>query len=240
MKRLLISLAVVALATSAVRGHFIWLVPEKGAATAQVLFSENLTPDSPELLDKVAKTQWYARDNAGKTTAFKWTKAKDGYTLAAPNKGPTLLGGVCTYGVLQRGKDEPFLLNYYAMVLVGASPDNRPGESVYQPWDTLPMQILPAKGTARGFLVLFQGKPLSGAEVVVLAPGKEQPETLKTNGQGIVELPEQPQGRWGLRVRHVEKKSGTHEGKEYKEVRHYVTRTVNMPSLRPASPPEKK
>ena len=56
------------LATSAVRAHFLWLVPDKGAATAQVLFSDSLTPDSLELLAKVAKTQWYARDNAARSS----------------------------------------------------------------------------------------------------------------------------------------------------------------------------
>jgi uncharacterized GH25 family protein len=240
MKRLLISLVLLALPTAAGRAHFIWVVPDKGAATAQVLFSEDLTPDSPDLLGKVAQTQWYARDNAGKTTAIKWTKAKEGYSLAAPAKGPTLLGGVCLYGVLQRGKDQPFLLKYYAMALVGASPENRPGEVVYAPWDVLPMQILPAKGTARGFVVLFEGKPLADAEVVVQPQGKEKAQTLKTDAKGIVELPGTPNGRWALRVRHVEKKSGEQDGKAYKEIRHYVTRVVNMPSLRPVGPGEKK
>jgi uncharacterized GH25 family protein len=233
MKRLLACTVLLALTTSAGHAHFIWLVPVKGAATAQVLFSDDLTPDKPELLDKIAKTTWYARDNEGKTTACKWTEARPGYSLAAPGKGPTLLGGVCSYGVVQRGKDDPFLLNYYAMALVGASPENRPSDVVYAPWDVLPMQILPAKGTARGFVVLFRGKPLGDAEVVVFPQEKGKTETVKTNAEGIVELPETPQGRWALRVRHVEKKSGELDGKEYKEIRHYVTRVVNMPSLRP-------
>lgn len=240
MKRWLPALAVLVLVTSTARTHFLWLVPDKGAATAQVLFSDSLAPDTPELLAKMAKTQWYARDNAGKTTALKWTPTKTGFALAAPDKGPTLLGGVCLYGVVQRGQDQPFLLNYYTLALVGASPDNRPGETIYAAWDTLPMQILPARGTARGFVVLFQGKPLADAEVVILAPGKDQAETRKTNAQGVFELPEQPQGRWALRARHVEKKSGTHEGKDYKEVRHYVTRVANMPSLRLSGTLEKK
>jgi uncharacterized GH25 family protein len=240
MKRLLTCVAVLTLAAPGARAHFLWLVPDKGTATAQVLFSDNLTPDSPELLAKVAKTQWYARDNTGKTTTLKWTEAKEGFSLAAPGKGPTLLAGVCPYGVVQRGKDEPFLLHYVAMAIVGASPENRPSEIVYAVWDVLPMQILPAKGTTRGFVVLLQGKPLANAEVVVQAPGKEKTETLKTNAQGIVELPGEPQGRWALRARHVVKKDGEHEGKKYKEVRYYVTRVVSMPSLRPVVAPEKK
>jgi uncharacterized GH25 family protein len=240
MNRWLASAAVLILAATVARAHFLWVVPDKGAATAQVLFSDDLTPDKLELLAKVAHTKWYARDNDGKTTTLKWTEAKDGYSLAAPAKGPTLLGGVCSYGVVQRGKAEPFLLNYYAMALVGASPENRPGEVVYTPWDVLPMQILPAKGTARGFVVLFNGKPLADAEVVVQAAGQEKSITLKTSDKGTFELPDEPQGRWALRVRHVEKKDGEHDGKSYKEVRHYVTRVVGMPSLRPVVPAEKK
>jgi Protein of unknown function (DUF3386) len=33
-------------------------------------------------------------------------------------------------------------------------------------------------------------------------------------------------GHYGLRVRHVEAKSGQHQGKDYKEIRHYSTRVV--------------
>lgn len=240
MKRWLACAVLLVLATSAGRAHYIWLVPDKGAATAQVLFSDDLTPDKPDLLEKVAKTTWYARDNSGKTTTLQWTAIKDGFSLAAPAKEPTLLGGVCSYGVVQRGKDDPFLLNYYALALVGASPENRPGEVVYTPWDVLPMQILPAKGTARGFVVLFRGKPLSDVEVVVFPKENGKATTLKTNAEGLVELADEPQGRWALRVRHVEKKSGDLDGKEYKEIRHYVTRVVNMPSLRPLPPAKQK
>ena len=138
------------LATSIGRAHFIWVVPDKGAATAQIVFSDNSIPDKPELLAKVAQTKWYARDNSGKTTPVKSAATKEGYSLVAPAKGPTLLGGACTYGVVKRGKDDPFLLNYIALALVGASPENRPSEFAYAPWDVMPMQILPAKGTARG------------------------------------------------------------------------------------------
>jgi hypothetical protein len=239
MKRLPGSLILLLLAASVGRAHFLWVVPDKGAATAQILFSDDLTPDRPELLARLAHTQWYARDNSGKTTPVKWAATKDGYSLAAPAKGPTLLGGTCSYGVVKRGKDDPFLLHYHAMALVGASPENRPSEIVYAPWDVLPMQILPARGTARGFVVLFQGQPLADAEVVVQPTGQEKAETLQTNARGVFELAEQPQGRWALRARHIEKKAGTQDGKDYKEIRHYVTRVVNMPSLRPAAPAAK-
>ena len=70
--------------------------------------------------------------------------------------------------------------------------------------------------------------------------GNEKVQTLKSNAQGMFELPETPRGRWALRARHIEKKNGKQNGKEYQEIRHYVTRVVNMPSLRPVGRPEKK
>ena len=63
--------------------------------------------------------------------------------------------------------------------------------------------------------MLFQGEPLADAEVVVQAAGQEKAKTVKTNAKGVFELADQPQGRWALRARHIEKKNGTHDGKEY-------------------------
>src|SRR5436305_1702308 len=65
--RVLASLLVLAAAASVGRGHFIWVVPDKGAATAQVIFSATFSTPEPDLLAKVARTQWYARANSGRT-----------------------------------------------------------------------------------------------------------------------------------------------------------------------------
>lgn len=48
MKHLLASVVALALAGTTVQAHFIWIVPDKNGATAQVMFSEIPEPDSPK------------------------------------------------------------------------------------------------------------------------------------------------------------------------------------------------
>ncbi len=218
MKRLLLALVVAAAFVPMARAHFIWIVPDKDG-TAKVIFSDNLEPDDPKLLAKIGKTACYARDAEGKATDIKWKDGKDAYILTAPGKGPQLLGGVCAYGVIQRGQTEPFLLNYYATALVGPAP-GRDGQKLFAAWDKLPLQIMPAQG---GYAVYWQGKPLADAEVIALIPGKDKAPALKTNDKGQFTLTADGTGLAGLRVRHIEKKEGKLDDKEYKEIRHYAT-----------------
>ncbi len=205
------------------RAHFIWLVPDKDGASAQVVFSDTPQPDDAKLLEKIAGTKWFARMPDGKTEALQWKQEKDGYRLTTPSARAQLLGGVCSYGVVQRGKMEPFLLTYSTTVVLGAPPRN---EFVYQAWDALPLQITLGSGDGRECIVYrtVSGKmvPVADAEYVLHVAGQEKPIEGKTSKQGVIELPKAA-GLCAVRVRHVEKKEGTHDNKEYKEVRHYAT-----------------
>ncbi|MBY0524784.1 MAG: DUF3386 family protein [Gemmataceae bacterium] len=231
MKRLLFTLVLAAIAVPTARAHFIWIVPEKDG-TAKVVFSDSLEPDDPKLLAKIGKTACYARDAEGQASPIKWKDGKDAYLLTAPGKGPQLLGGVCAYGVIQRGQTEPFLLNYYATALVGAPTAGRAGHKFYAPWDTMPLQIVPSHG---GYTVLWQGKPLADAEVTAILPGKEKPAVAKTNDKGQITLTPEGNGLCGLRVRHTEKKEGKLDDKEYKEVRHYATFVFALAAAAPST-----
>ena len=59
--------------------------------------------------------------------------------------------------------------------------------------------------------VLWQGKPLADAEVVLLVPNQEKPVEGKSDADGKFILPREAAGKpglYGLRARHVEKKDG--------------------------------
>lgn len=216
MKRCFVSLMVLALTAPLARAHFIWIVPEKEGTNAQVIFSDTLQPDDAKLLEKIAKTEVLVRGADGKTTAVKWTEGKDAYIVKA-EKGAQGVAAVCHYGVTQRGKTDPFLLNYYARCAFPAG-----GESAAdKPWDELPLQIIHQGGPR--FQVLWQGKPLADAEVAILGPGAEKAEDAKTDAKGLFELKEVKAGQYGLRARHLEAKEGELDKKAYKEVRHYST-----------------
>src|SRR5262249_57963093 len=95
-------------------------------------------------------------------------------------------------------------------------------------WDRVPLQVVPVKGEGLRFRVLWQGKPLPDAEVVALVPGKDSTPPAKTDAQGQVEVPHGGAGLYGIRARHIEKKKGTLDGKDYAEARHYSTPVVRV------------
>lgn len=116
-------LPVVALAfvwTQSASAHFLWLLTEseKAPNKVQVFFGEEVGPDEPALLDKVAKAEVWAVDGRGGRGGEpqKLTLTKGEETLEAEltgsARGATLILKH-TYGVLTKGGAEPFLLMYY-------------------------------------------------------------------------------------------------------------------------------
>src|SRR5262249_30170445 len=112
MKRCLLSLLLLVALVPLAQGHFIWIVPEKDGTTAKVIFSDSLEPDAPALLDKIAKTEVYV-GTGEKMTLAKWTKGKDAYVVTVPGK-EKYVAALCQYGVIEKGKGDPFLLVYGA------------------------------------------------------------------------------------------------------------------------------
>jgi uncharacterized GH25 family protein len=227
MKRYAGAVLILALAALPVRAHFIWIVPEKEGGKAKVIFSEDLNPDSNVPVNKIAKTELFLRADKGKSIPLKWSEGKDAYTITIPDKKMQVVGAVCRYGVLQRGKDEPFLLNYYAKSLVSHSFEKGSETYVTTPWSQLPLDIMVVltDGEEPRLRVLWQGKPAAGVEVVLLLPGKEKPATCKTDKDGFFDLTETKTGLYGIRVGYTQAQEGELEGKKYKQVRHYTTFT---------------
>lgn len=223
MKRWITSLFLGFLASVPASGHFIWIVPEKtveGKTTTRVIFSEDLQPDKPDYLAKIAGTELFVRDARGKTVPVKWTRGEDVYRATPPGAGARILAGICRYGVLQRGDSEPFLLMYYPKALLASSP-NAPG--FRNAFERLPLEILPVPDEEGMFRVLWRGKPLTDAEVVILSPGANSSAKKKSDENGSFKVDLAAKGTYGFRVRQIEKKAGEHEDKQYKSVRHYAT-----------------
>ncbi|MCI0464081.1 MAG: DUF4198 domain-containing protein [Gemmataceae bacterium] len=215
MKRCAMGLLLFALAAVPARAHFIWIVPDGADGTkAKVVFSEDLEPDEGVPVEKIAATKLLIRDAAGKVAPLDWKKGEHAYLVSLPDQGPAVIGGACTYGVMQRGQGKPFLLAYYPKLIRGEP-------QTAKSWDQLPLEIVP-QGAGR-FQVVFAGKPAADAEVVVVAPATDGKETLKTDAQGEFKVRSTAPGLYGIRARHVEAKAGEHDGKKYEEARHYAT-----------------
>ncbi|MCS6850688.1 MAG: DUF3386 family protein [Gemmataceae bacterium] len=230
------SVCLLVLAALPAQAHFIWIVPNTNGNQAQVLFSDTLQPDDPALLPKIAHTRWYARTVEGKTVDLKWSEKGAERWLEAPT-GAAMWGGVCVYGVVQRGSGDPFLLKYCAAAPVGPPSTTNPLAAASAAWDVLPMQVVATTDDPRRFRVLFAGKPLAGSEITVFGPAVTAPVELKSDDQGHVRLPQNLVGRIGIRARFVEKSAGEHGGKKYQEVRHYSTLVLDLPGKTGAAAP---
>src|SRR5262249_48899790 len=144
MRRGCMALLLLAAAALPARAHFIWIVPDKGTGprpTAQVVFSDGLAPDSNVPVTKIAQTELFQRGADGKEAPLKWVEGKDAYVVTLPDGQMRMVGGVCTYGVVQRGKDGPFLLRYYAKTVLG-NPDAKAYRAlITMTWDRFPLDI---------------------------------------------------------------------------------------------------
>jgi hypothetical protein len=236
MKRGCSALLLLLAAALPAQAHFIWILPGPpgdGKASARVVFSDSLAPDSNVPVTKIAKTELFQRSVDGKAAPLPWTAGKDAYDVTLPDQQPRLLGGVCRYGVIQKGNAGPYLLHYYAKTVVG-EPNAEAMKTLFlKDWDRFPLDVQPVFDTRMTARALWQGKPLADAEVVLLPPGIDEPIKAKTDRAGLFKL-EAPkgQGLYGIRVGHTEAREGELDGKKYKEVRHYFTLVVPMGSTR--------
>ncbi len=220
MKPCFCTLIVLILGTVPVQAHFIWIVPGGVETTKlKVVFSENLEPDESVSIEKIAGTKLFSSNEMGQMAALDWKKGKGCFVVTVPDQ-TAVVGGVCTYGVLEREKGKPFLLAYYPKFV---RCDTQAAKTSHK----LLLEIV-TQGEGR-FQVLFGGKLLAETEVVVLMSPTEGTETLKSNAKGEIKTRSAGAGQYVLRARHLEKKAGEHDGKKYQEIRHYATLVVQVP-----------
>ncbi|MCI0465361.1 MAG: DUF3386 family protein [Gemmataceae bacterium] len=227
MKRWCAVLLMLAVCAVPAQAHFVWIVPLKGAEalSAQVIFSDDLEPDRSVPIKKIEQTELFVL-GARKATPLKKTtvEGKNAYQVTVPGKGPAVIAGVLRYGVIQRGKAEPFRLTYYAKALVGGTLQEAPAE-FWKPTRLLPLDIVLIEGKSKA-RVLWEGQPVAGAEVSLLVPGQKESVERTTDKDGTFAL-ERPTaaGLYAIRANRVEAKGGEEGGKKYKESRYYTTLT---------------
>lgn len=233
-----------ALAVSPARAHFIFLVPDKDQKTVSMVFTDTLRPDEGVAISKIGKTNLFALDAAGKSVPVKMAEHKHHYEITVPGPRPVMIGGACQYGVSTRKVTDPYRIVYYAKTVLLSKSELPDG----LPWMTegskaLTLDIVLAGPKEHGKVkVLFQGKPLGGAEIV-LTHGEDGEELEKgmTDKDGIFDVAAAMKAAKvlptlaALRAKHVEKTPGELDGKKYNEIRHYCTFTVHMPPKEMAS-----
>ncbi|BDC49064.1 hypothetical protein F183_A13800 [Bryobacterales bacterium F-183] len=215
MKSLYRSMLAAGLAPLAAFAHFVFVVPEPGGASAKMIISETLQPDEAVDARLMKSTKLMLRGADGKDRELTASAGEKFHTLALPGGGVAVHGAV-EMGVMQLGRaPKPFLLTYYPKTLLG----NGFGTEAVggKPVELIPM----GKPGALVFHAVANGKPLVGADVVVILPSGGE-KRVKTDASGNTEV-FTATGRYGAWTRFFEPGNGEREGKTFDELRHYAT-----------------
>lgn len=210
--------------------HFVWLVsqPTNSGTQVQAFFSETPEADSAEFLKKIAAMKVVCRVTGKDALPVSLREQSRGETGSLDGQcdaaRPLAFEGSVVYGVSSRG-GSTFLLQYYARHLAADSAASF--EKLAR--GGVDLDIVPRRdGDQLELVVLWQGKPVEGAQVMA-AVGDGKPEELKTDAKGAVRT-KVAAGLYAVRARHIEAgKEGTLGDKKYGEVRHYSTLTFQLP-----------
>jgi len=229
-----IAATMLALANTPAQAHFAWLVLAEDGGSVEVYFSEDATSNDAGLLDYVAGAKlWQVAGDDVRPLPLK--QSEDALSAPLPGAGGRKRLVVLRHelGVIER-QGETFLLNYYAK----AGPTLR--HAAWKnpaPRKLVDLDILPQPhGEDVRLRVLWQGKPAAGAQVVIAGPGVKNIET-ETNDQGEAEFSPHKPGLYSIRARHIEKRSGTADGKKFNSVRHYATLALPIAEARSKQAP---
>ncbi|HEX3602360.1 MAG TPA: kelch repeat-containing protein [Lacipirellulaceae bacterium] len=194
---------------------------------ALLFFNESPADESYHFPDRLAKTKLWSRAVDGKETqiATKSIDTEDRVGLIGPlpdEKSPVLETSQ-QYGIYGTA-----LLDYHAKHIRGTSPDeiNAAGTS-----KELKLELIPkVKNDEVELTVLWDGKPLAGADVTFMAGDKDSNEK-KTDDDGHATFKLANGGLIGVLANTMEKdKSGDLDGKPYNGVMHYASLTFNLPT----------
>jgi hypothetical protein len=220
---------------SAASAHFVWVEPTPSSPnSAQICFGEYPTErEAAPLLDKVQGVKVYALD--GKTRReLKQIRGENHFRYDGLESAP-VVAGTLDYGVLQRGDTPAYLLRYETVLLRGAGKPLPTSElaRLSQIKTELPYTFT-FKQTDSGLQLAtwLNGKPVA-SDVSVGKPGEKELTKSRTSESGTLDLPVSASGWYHLRLSAQDGQPVTHEGKEGKFTRTYLS--VTFQAEKPAT-----
>ena len=217
----------VVLATGSARAHFVWVALETrngSDSQVQVYFGESAEPDSAKFLERLTRLKAWHRTVSGDYATLKLSKTEASGGGWFEGQPPAALGTIeadCLYGVFSHG-DKALLLHYYAKWLRSDASDS------LRRSDKLDLDVVPQVADGQMSLgVYWKGQPVDGSQIMV-SPPEGEPMELKTDASGLARLKTALPGRYEIRARRVEKKSGEFQSEKYGEVAHYSTLTLDV------------
>lgn len=117
MRNLLCALALL-LVPAGVQAHWVWIFPDASdASKANVAFDHHVGPSTnPKFLDRLTNAKLWVRTPDG-DKPVEWTRGDKAYTFAI--LGATTIGGVNSYGVVEKKDAKPFRLVQCPKLVLG-------------------------------------------------------------------------------------------------------------------------
>ncbi len=222
MSRMLSSLLVFA-AVAVAHAHDLFIVPAAGEKVV-VVYGDQLAPDAATTeatWKRFEGLKLSARDGDGKVTAVKFTNEKDHLLATVPAGTRVVFGEVA--GLAAKGDAVAKLVEYYPKAIVGVVPTDGGALGEKAELDIVPE----VEGGKVRFRVLARGKPVAGAEVEVLVPGKKGDVHATTDEKGWTKAFDAA-GRYGGACRQAEAKAGERDGKKYNGISRTATLVVDV------------
>jgi hypothetical protein len=219
------------------RAHFLFvriLPPAEGGRAAEVYFSELAEAGDPRFLGKVARgTELWVQKTPGQFDALEFHKAPDRLRAWVPESGSVVVVGRCTYGVIARTGQTPFLLRHCPKALAGSPAElNR-----MRPYGKLPLEVVATfEGDGVCLTALKDGKPVPGATFVTI-DAKLVNVNLTADAAGRATWKPPATGVYSVYTRDTRKEAGEAGGKKYQEIRDFATVAFTWPLERKDADP---
>lgn len=227
MRKFIASLALALFIGSVAQAHFPWLTVDKDG-NAAFFFGESIADTTYKLPPGIAKAElWMHMD--GKSSKVE-TKAVETDDFVGKHSAGTVPAGACLTSECIFGVYHGAKLQYYTQHLGGKMPTSF---KQCKPFKDLALQAH-AVDTDGGVevYVLWKGKPLADAKVVLYCDSGHEEGEAKTDAEGKVSFNDKQveDGINGIMVGHtITGETGKVGDQEYKAAMHYLTATFYDP-----------
>jgi hypothetical protein len=221
-------IAAMLLCAESAHAHFLFIriLPAAEAGRfAEVYFSDHADAGDARFIDKIAATKLWLQTKPGQFTALETHTTPDRLRAVMPANGSVAVIGECTYGVVARAKQTPFLLRYYPKAVAGRPDDIR----AFQPRPEIPFEIqLRSSGDGLEFIALRNGKPVADAKFIGIGVDLKD-HKFSADAQGRATWKPSASGHFAVYTSQTLKEKGVHQGEKYDEIREFTTIAFTWP-----------
>jgi hypothetical protein len=235
--RLACVLALLTVCADAAQSHFLFIrlrPPAEGGRYAEVYFSDQADAGDARFIDKIAHTKLWVQAKPGTFVPLTIHRTPDRLRALVPSNGALAVIGECTYGVLSRPKQTPFLLRHYPKSVTGSAAEIE----ALQRKPEIPFEIqVRKKGEGLEFVAVRQDKPVPMAEFIAVGIDlKDHKFTADADGQAYWKPT--TSGYYAVYTSQTLKEAGVYQEQKYGEIREFTTLSFAWPLERKEADPK--